>query len=117
MGLSRIILIVAPHPDDEVLGCGGVMKRYSSEGHNIYVLIITRGTPRLFSNERITMGRKQALQAHTVLGVKETFFFDYPAPELGFGFAGKNLRIDFRAYSHRLGVEIFIYSSPRRYSS
>jgi N-acetylglucosamine malate deacetylase 1 len=75
-------LIIAPHPDDEVLGCGGIIKRYATEGHNVYVLIVTKGSHKKYSDERILKGRKQALQAHSLLGVKETFFFDYPAPEL-----------------------------------
>jgi N-acetylglucosamine malate deacetylase 1 len=84
LGLKMInkILIIAPHPDDEVLGCGGIIKRYSDEGHCVYVLIATRGTQKKYSDERIAKGRNQALQAHALLGVKETFFFDYPAPEL-----------------------------------
>ena len=76
------ILVLAPHPDDEVLGCGGIIKRYSEEGQNVYVLILTRGTPKMYSDDRIARGRTQALQAHAIMGVKETFFFDYPAPEL-----------------------------------
>jgi len=76
------ILVIAPHPDDEVLGCGGIIKRYSCEGHNVYILIVTRGTTKMYSDSRIAEGRKQALQAHKILGVSETFFFDYPAPEL-----------------------------------
>jgi len=76
------VLVIAPHPDDEVLGCGGVIKRYSAEGDNVFILVVTRGTARLFSDERIIKVRSQALQAHALLGVKETFFFDYSAPEL-----------------------------------
>ena len=76
------MLIIAPHPDDEVLGCGGIINRYVIEGHGVYVLIITRGSPDRYSDERIELGRKQALKAHAILGVKETFFFNYIAPEL-----------------------------------
>jgi LmbE family N-acetylglucosaminyl deacetylase len=79
---KRRFLITAPHPDDEVLGCGGVMKKYSDAGHHIYVLIITRGSPKLYNDERIKNVRNEALKAHQLLGVKETFFLDYPAPEL-----------------------------------
>jgi LmbE family N-acetylglucosaminyl deacetylase len=80
--MSNKVLIVAPHPDDEVLGCGGIIKRYAFEGDDVYVLIVTKGTQKKYSEERIIKGRNQALQAHTLLGVRETFFFDYPAPEL-----------------------------------
>ncbi len=80
--MKENILIIAPHPDDEVLGCGGVMRLYANDNHNVYVLIVTRGTARLYSDERIKLGRSQALQAHSILGVTETFFLDFPAPEL-----------------------------------
>ena len=35
------ILIIAPHPDDETLGCGGALFRHKAEGDDIYWLIIT----------------------------------------------------------------------------
>jgi LmbE family N-acetylglucosaminyl deacetylase len=76
------ILVVAPHPDDEVLGCGGIMKKYAQEGHEVYVLVITRGTPKMYSDEKISNVRKEALQAHALLGVKDTRFLDFHAPEL-----------------------------------
>ena len=35
------ILVVAPHPDDELLGCGGTLLKKASEGHTIGWLIVT----------------------------------------------------------------------------
>ena len=35
------ILVVAPHPDDETLGCGGAILRHVSEGDQVYWLIVT----------------------------------------------------------------------------
>jgi LmbE family N-acetylglucosaminyl deacetylase len=37
------ILIVAAHPDDEILGCGGTMARYASNGDLVHVLILADG--------------------------------------------------------------------------
>jgi len=37
------ILIVAAHPDDEILGCGGTMTRLSREGHDVYIAILAEG--------------------------------------------------------------------------
>ena len=75
-------LIIAPHPDDEVLGAGGVIKKFSKEGHEVYVLVITRGSPKYYSDEKIQNVRKEALAAHEILGVKQTAFLDFHAPEL-----------------------------------
>jgi len=37
------VLVVAAHPDDEVLGCGGTMARLAAEGHAVHVLILGEG--------------------------------------------------------------------------
>jgi LmbE family N-acetylglucosaminyl deacetylase len=37
------ILIVAAHPDDEVLGCGGTIARYAQEGRSVHVLLMADG--------------------------------------------------------------------------
>ncbi len=76
------ILILAPHPDDEVLGCGATIKRLSNEGHNLFVLVVTRGSSKFYSDDKIENVRNEALQAHKLLGVQQTFFLDFPAPEL-----------------------------------
>jgi len=76
------ILVVAPHPDDEILGCGGIIKRKVMEKNSLYVLIITRGTPKLYSEKGLENVRKEAINAHRLLGVNETVFFDFHAPEL-----------------------------------
>ena len=76
------VLVIAPHPDDEVLGCGGTIKKLADEGRQVYVLIMSRGTPKYYAEERIDNVRLEAREAHMLLGVKETLFFDYHAPEL-----------------------------------
>lgn len=76
------ILIISPHPDDEVLGCGGTIKRLASEGHNVYVLIVTRGNKESYSQERIDNVRREAIIAHRILGVSDTRFLNFPAPNL-----------------------------------
>lgn len=49
IGESKRILLVASHPDDEVLGCGATMSLLSSQGKVIFVLLLSRG--RLSSKE------------------------------------------------------------------
>lgn len=75
-------LIIAPHPDDEVLGCGGIIKKLTDTGTRVIVLIATRGKKELYSNERIMNVRNEAMNAHKILGVTETRFLDFPAPDL-----------------------------------
>jgi N-acetylglucosamine malate deacetylase 1 len=69
------ILVFAPHNDDEVLGVGGTMAKYSKMGHEVYICEITSGRQKeLLQNE--------AKKAHKVLGVKEAFFLDFPTIRL-----------------------------------
>lgn len=79
------ILVIAPHADDEVIGCGATIAKVCAEGDEVYVLICTNasvGAPELFSADIIKQIRSEALEAHRVLGVKETFFLEFPAPVL-----------------------------------
>lgn len=79
------ILVVAPHADDEVLGCGGSIAKHVRLGDTVYVAVMTNaavGAPELFSIENIESVRSEAIKAHKVLGVEETLFYDFPAPQL-----------------------------------
>lgn len=75
------LLILAPHPDDEVLGCGGIIRKYSSS-KNVYIVVATKGSEKMYSADKIKNIRMESKKAHNILGVKETVFFDFPAPFL-----------------------------------
>ena len=36
------ILVIAPHPDDETIGCGGTLLKHSDNKDDIYYLLITK---------------------------------------------------------------------------
>lgn len=79
------ILVIAPHADDEVLGCGATMAKACAKGNEVFVLICTNasvGAPELFSAELIKQIRTEAVNAHRLIGVKETIFLEFPAPAL-----------------------------------
>ncbi len=75
-------LVIATHPDDEVLGCGGVMARHVARGDEVHVLIVTRGAPEVFPPEAVERVREELRTAHRLLGVTDTAFLDFPAPKL-----------------------------------
>jgi LmbE family N-acetylglucosaminyl deacetylase len=76
------ILVIATHPDDEVLGCGGTIARHASRGDRVDVLVVTRGAPDLYSDEQVGRLRKELEAAHAILGVSAVHFLDFPAPRL-----------------------------------
>jgi LmbE family N-acetylglucosaminyl deacetylase len=75
-------LVLAPHPDDEVLGAGGAMARWAGEGHSVQVLVVTRGRPPLYTEEEEARCREEARTAHARLGVASTHYLDLPAAGL-----------------------------------
>lgn len=41
--MTEQIAVIAAHPDDEVLGCGGTIARLTNEGHKVYILLMADG--------------------------------------------------------------------------
>ena len=79
------ILIIAPHADDEILGCGGSINFFRRKGYDVYVAILTnanKGDETKYSEKYIYNLRKEAIKSHKHLGVSGTFFFEFPAPFL-----------------------------------
>ncbi|MQX51051.1 PIG-L deacetylase family protein [Sinorhizobium medicae] len=75
-------LVVAPHPDDEVLGAGGTIARLAAEGEEVFVAVVTEGKPPAFDPEATARIQGEARKAHGVLGVKETIWLRLPAAQL-----------------------------------
>lgn len=73
------VLVIAPHPDDEVIGVGGTIAKRVSEGHEVYVCVVTKAGAPLFSTELVEQGRRECREADALLGVSKTIFLDFPA--------------------------------------
>lgn len=78
------VLVVAAHPDDEVLGAGGMMARHIAQGDDVAVLILGEGISSRYAKremakpqelEALKRGAKKAMAA---LGVKKLTFGDFP---------------------------------------
>lgn len=61
------ILVVAPHPDDDILGCGGAIRRFLSAGYRVSCVILTRGER---GGATGTIRSKEAVAALKSLGVQ-----------------------------------------------
>jgi LmbE family N-acetylglucosaminyl deacetylase len=46
------VLVIAAHPDDEVLGCGGTVARLAKEGHSVHILILGEGVTSRFADRQ-----------------------------------------------------------------
>lgn len=82
---NRSILIVASHPDDEVLGCGGTIAKHCAEGDSVAVLFMADGvasrSPEVL--DQATLGRRRAAEtACGLLGATDITFLPYPDNQL-----------------------------------
>lgn len=73
------VLVIAPHPDDEVLGCGGTIAKHVANRDEVYVCVMTKGYKPIFTDEMEFIVKKECREADKILGVKETIFLDFPA--------------------------------------
>ena len=73
-----VILVVAPHPDDETLGCGGTLLRHSAEGNEVHWLIMSAINKEAgFSQERIENRANEinkVAEAYGFVSVKQVDF-------------------------------------------
>jgi len=77
------VIVVAPHPDDETLGCGGTLLKHKKKGDNIYWLIMTGMPSKVeYSAERIRTRQREIGAVKAAYGFKETFTLDLPATKL-----------------------------------
>jgi N-acetylglucosamine malate deacetylase 1 len=74
-------LVIAPHPDDELLGCGGTLLRRSAEGGTIGWLLMTAITEEAgWHAERVAQRAKEIHCVREVLGVNPEHFYPLGLP-------------------------------------
>ena len=77
--MTRRVLVIAPHPDDECLGAGGTIAKYVSQGCGVTVLIVSGHLPPLYPVQVYDRTVEEALRAFEILGVTEKRFLRIPA--------------------------------------
>ena len=83
MLLKSKILVVAPHPDDEVLGPGGTLLRRKAEGATIAWLIVTSITTKMgWSAEKIKQRGDEVKRVTTLFGFDSVFELNFPTTQL-----------------------------------
>jgi len=72
------ILVIAAHPDDEILGMGGTIYKLSKAGHKIYLCIVTDGKCDTCGlKDRHKKRKKSAIDASKLLGIHDVYFLDF----------------------------------------
>ncbi len=77
-------LVIAAHPDDEVLGCGGTIAKLVDEGSEVFVAILGEGISSRYDERHLAPSfeienlQRQSREAASLLGTKEIFFSGFP---------------------------------------
>ena len=74
------VLVVASHPDDEILGCGGTIAKHIIAGDQVAIVFMTNGESSRGGavSDNIMIRNKECEGALKVLGIKDVMSFDYP---------------------------------------
>ena len=77
---NKKILVVAAHPDDELLGCGGSLAKLSKKKCQIFALFFTDGVSSRdkIKNNEDNQRKRNSLKSLKILGVKHSKFLSYP---------------------------------------
>lgn len=84
---SHRILVIAPHPDDEVLACGGTLAQLSKMGSSARVVVISDGAlgdpQRAFAGDLTEIRRSESRSALAILGITDVVFLNLPDGAIG----------------------------------
>lgn len=83
---SKKILVIAPHPDDEAIGCGGTLCNHAARGARITVVFLTSGElglQRLPREQAWKTRETEANKAGKILGIASADFLRLPDGSVG----------------------------------
>jgi LmbE family N-acetylglucosaminyl deacetylase len=79
------ILVIVAHPDDEVLGCGATIAKWSDLGESVHILIMAEGVTSRdvvrntnINHQELLLLKKSAEDARKVLGAVSTKLLNFP---------------------------------------
>ncbi|MHC4944096.1 MAG: PIG-L family deacetylase [Planctomycetota bacterium] len=75
---GKDVLVLAPHPDDEVIGCGGAIALHTDRGDRVMVVHLTDGAGGGALRNLSEIRKEEARAAGGILGVQEFLALDFP---------------------------------------
>jgi LmbE family N-acetylglucosaminyl deacetylase len=77
-----VVLVIAPHPDDETLGCGGTLLRHCAEGDQIHWLVVTQLDIDRHSVEKVQRRRLEIQRVTSAYGFTSTIQLGFETARL-----------------------------------
>lgn len=72
------ILVVAAHPDDELLGCGATLRRLADEGHDVFSVILCAQADARHNRPDLEKLHADARASAEMVGIRDTMRFEFP---------------------------------------
>lgn len=76
------VLVIAAHPDDEILGVGGTILKHKSQGDEVYVCMVTKAYEPEWSKEYMQKKLEEAPEVDRILGVDRRIYCNLPTVKL-----------------------------------
>jgi len=77
------VLVIAAHPDDEVIGMGGTIKKFVKKNHEIHLCVVSEGATAQYSDKKMIQIREKACRdSGKILGISSFDFLGYPDMKL-----------------------------------
>lgn len=77
--MNKNILVIAPHPDDEILGAGGTIARHIDEKDNVFVCVVTERTPDVFGKELPLKVHAESQLVKDFMRIKDYYYLKFPS--------------------------------------
>ena len=104
------ILVIAPHPDDEVLGMGGTIKKLSKKNKIILCVVSEGATAQYKDKKMIKVRRDSCKKTAKILGISQTIFLDYPDMRLNLSHLDINKKLEEIIEKYRPEI---VYTAPK----
>ena len=102
---NQKLLVIAPHPDDEVLGCGGLIKKVKEAGGKVFVQYLTNGTTRDFSQKGTSTISERRKEIRAVAN-----YLQFDTYHVGFASNAYHLKLD--TYGQMAVMQLIERKSP-----
>lgn len=99
------LLVIAPHPDDEVLGCGGLIQKVKNENGQVFVLFLTVGDTKDFSKTGFSSSQERQEE---IMAVSELLRFD----EYHVAFPGNDFHLKLDELGQKVLMDLIERESP-----